>query len=126
VTLLGVHGWEQLAESGDTTLNGIFFSDGFYMGSARPSTHEFADRFQRAYGEAPGLLEAQAYDAALLAKRALDAGAQSRTDALSRLLALGVVQGAAGDLLATPAGLEHRMFLLQVYDGKLQEVGTPG
>jgi ABC-type branched-subunit amino acid transport system substrate-binding protein/tetratricopeptide (TPR) repeat protein len=126
VTLLGVHGWEQLAETGDTTLNGIFFSDGFYTGSARPSTHEFADRFQRTYGDTPGLLEAQAYDAALLAKHALDAGAQSRADALSRLLALGVVPGATGDLLATPGGLEHRMFLLQVYDGKLQEVGTAG
>jgi ABC-type branched-subunit amino acid transport system substrate-binding protein/tetratricopeptide (TPR) repeat protein len=126
VTLLGVHGWEQLTEAGDTTLNGIFFSDGFYMGSTRPSTHEFADRFERAYGDAPGLLEAQAYDAALLAKLTLDGGAQTRADALGRLLALGVVPGATGDLLATPGGLEQRMFLLQVYDGKLQEVGTAG
>src|SRR2546428_333439 len=98
VTLLGVHGWEQLADAGDTTLNGILFSDGFYMGSMRASTHDFADRFQRAYGEPPGLLEAQAYDAAMLAKRALDSGAQSRPEALNRLLELVLVN--ASDVAA--------------------------
>jgi len=126
VTLLGVHGWETLADHNGTGLSGILFTDGFYADSTRPATREFVDRFTSAYGEPPGALEAQAYDAALLAKRALDAGANSRPDVVRRLQALGPVEGATGELNVTPDGVQRSLFLLQVYDGKLQEVGDAG
>ncbi|HXQ21393.1 MAG TPA: penicillin-binding protein activator [Candidatus Acidoferrales bacterium] len=124
VTLLGVHGWEALGDHSAASLNGILFSDGFYAHSARPVTQAFVAQFQKTYGALPETLEAQAYDAALLAKRALDAAANSRSDFLRRLQDLGPVDGATGALYVTPQGLQRSLFLLQVYDGKLQEIGA--
>jgi ABC-type branched-subunit amino acid transport system substrate-binding protein len=123
VTLLGPYGWEGLADgSGGTALNGVLFADGFYAGSMRPATREFVQRFQEAYGQTPGLVEAQAYDAALLVKRALDAGARSRTDVLRQLRGVGALDGATGDLQVTSRGFERSSFVLQVYDGRVEEV----
>jgi len=128
VTLLGVQGWETLADTNGAAppLNGVVFADGFYANSARPATREFVDRFVQTYGQDPSAVEAQAYDAGLLAKRALDAGANARTDTLRHLLALDSVEGATGELRVTSDGVQRPLFLLQVYDGKLSEVGGAG
>jgi ABC-type branched-subunit amino acid transport system substrate-binding protein len=127
VTLLGVHGWQRLLQQSDTTaLNGVLFADGFYVGSTRPATRDFVDRFRRTYRELPGVLEAQAYDAASLAARALEGGARSRLSLLNGMLDLGRVVGATGELAITPQGVQHKLFLLQVYDGKLQEIRHAG
>jgi len=124
VTLLGTHEWEDLADH-DNSLNGVLFSDTFYGDSLRPSTRTFVDAYQQAYGQMPGAAEAQAYDAGLLVRRALEAGASSRTDLWRRLHALGPVDGATGEINLTPDGMRRTLSLLQVCDGKLQEVGAP-
>lgn len=124
VTLLGVHGWEGLA-SPDGALNGVLFAEDFYGGSARAGTRAFVAAFLQTYDEAPGVAEAQAYDAALLARRALDTGARSRSDLLRQLRGLGPVEAATGELKVTAEGVQRIPFLLQVYDGKLQEVSAP-
>ncbi|MFQ5665654.1 MAG: ABC transporter substrate-binding protein, partial [Candidatus Binatia bacterium] len=123
VTLLGVHGWEGLtAAGGGGEVNGVLFSDGFYAGSQRPAAHEFVARFRYVYGETPGMLEAEAYDAAVLAQRALEGGANSRAALLRLLRTVGPVKGATGALDVKPEGLDRGVFLLQVYDGQLREV----
>jgi ABC-type branched-subunit amino acid transport system substrate-binding protein len=124
VTLLGTHGWEDLADH-DNSLNGVLFSDSFYSESFRPSTRAFVDAYQQAYGQIPGAAEAQAYDAGLLVRRALDAGASSRSDLWRHLHMLGPVDGATGEIDLTPDGIRRTLFLLQVCDGKLQEISTP-
>jgi ABC-type branched-subunit amino acid transport system substrate-binding protein len=124
VMLLGTHGWEDLADH-DSSLNGILFSDSFYSDSYRAGTRAFVDAYRQAYGEMPGITEAQAYDAGLLVRRALDAGASSRTDLWQRLHALGPVDGATGEIDLTPNEVRRTLFLLQVCDGKLQEIGAP-
>jgi branched-chain amino acid transport system substrate-binding protein len=121
VMLLGVSGWEALA--GNAGVNGILFADGFYSGSTRPGTRQFVERFQQAYGAMPGTVEAQAYDAGLLAFDALDASVRSRAELLQTLQIYGPVEGATGRLNVTPAGVERQLYLLQVYDGTVQEVG---
>jgi len=124
VTLLGVHGWEGLADqTRGSALSGVLFTDGFYVGSSRPATREFVSRFVHVFGSTPSVLEAQAYDAALLTQRGLESGTNSRSRLLGRLLDLGPLEGATGELLITPDGVRHRLFLLQVSDGKLQEIG---
>lgn len=122
VTLLGVHGWEDLADHRGA-LSGILFADTFYGGSARPGTRAFVAAFAETYGQTPGVAEAQAYDAALLVRRALNAGAQSRDELLERMRALGPVEGATGALQVTDHGIARNLFLLQVSEGKLQEIG---
>jgi ABC-type branched-subunit amino acid transport system substrate-binding protein len=124
VTLLGTHGWEDLADH-DHALSGVLFSDSFYSDSSRPRTRAFVAAYQQAYGQKPGAAAAQAYDAGLLVRRALGAGASSRIDLWRRLHALGPVDGATGEIDLTPDGVRRTLFLLQVCDGKLQEVGAP-
>jgi len=125
VTLLGTYGWEALAAPADgPEVSGVLFTDAFYAGSARPATRDFVSHFTAAYGNPPGVLEAQAYDAGRLVKRALEAGARSRAEVMKRLQTVGPLEGATGDLQVTPDGLQRSLFLLQVYDGKLQEVGA--
>jgi ABC-type branched-subunit amino acid transport system substrate-binding protein len=122
ITLLGVHGWESIGGQDGDHVNGVLFSDSFYSGSTRPGTQQFVERFQKAYSEMPGALEAQAYDAGLLAQDALEAGARSRVEVLHALRAHAPIDGATGQLTVTPTGVQRQVFLLQVYDGKLAEV----
>ena len=125
VTLLGAYGWEGLAEhTAGAGLSGVLFADPFYAGSTRPATRDFVDRFTAVYAKPPDVLETQAYDAALLVKRAFDAGARSRADVMQRLRGVGPLDGATGDLQVTTEGLQRSLFLLQVYDGKLQEISV--
>jgi ABC-type branched-subunit amino acid transport system substrate-binding protein len=124
VTLLGAQSWGPLA--GEIDLNGVLFADGFFAGSARPATRAFVEKYQQVYGQTPGALEARAYDAAILVKRALDAGATTRSDMINQLEALGPVDGATGSLRVTAAGLQRSVFLLRVYKGTLEEVGAVG
>jgi ABC-type branched-subunit amino acid transport system substrate-binding protein len=124
VMLLGVSGWEDLADdSGGAALDGVLFTDTFHAGSARPATRQFVAAFEQTYGALPGAVEAQAYDAAMLVKRALDAGARSRAAVMESLHAPGLLEGATGELRLTPSGLQRDVFLLQVYNGMLREIG---
>ncbi len=68
VQLLGSNGWNttKLIELNGKSVLGAVFADGFFAGSGRPDTVRFVDRFRRAYGRTPGVLEAQAYDAAVV------------------------------------------------------------
>jgi len=125
IMLLGIDDWEQLAsQSNGSQLTGVLFTNGFYAASARPATRAFVALFERTYGETPGAIEAAGYEAALLAKRALDAGANSRSEALHQLRTLGTVDGPTGTVRVTPAGVHQDPFLLQVQDGKIQEIGA--
>jgi branched-chain amino acid transport system substrate-binding protein len=103
----------------------VLFSNSFYSDSSRPSTRAFVDQYQQAYGQMPDAAAAQAYDAGLLVRRALDAGASSRIDLWQQLQVLGPIDGATGEIDATPTGLQRTLFLLQICDGKLREVGAP-
>lgn len=67
VLLIGSNGWNSplLASSAGKVMEGAVFTDGFFAGSARPGSMQFSERFRAAYGAEPGVIEAQAYDAAL-------------------------------------------------------------
>jgi ABC-type branched-subunit amino acid transport system substrate-binding protein len=122
VTLVGTQGWEVLADP-HHRLNGVLFTDGFYTDSQRLGTRAFVKRFQQAYNKAPGLIEADAYDAATLAERALAKGAGSPANFLKAFRTLGSVNGATGDVAVTAQGLQRNVFLLQLSDGRLEEIG---
>ena len=122
VTLLGLQGWEPLAQH-ESRLNGVLFTDGFYAASERPATRAFVARFQQTYGSVPGVVEADAYDAATLAERALDKGVHSPSEMPQTLRGLGPVEGATGDVTVTGEGVQRSVFLLQVSGGRLEEIG---
>jgi ABC-type branched-subunit amino acid transport system substrate-binding protein len=74
------------------------FVDSFFAQSERPATRKFVDEFAQAYQHPPGFLEAHAYDAASILRRAIDTARPDTREALRNALASArVFEGAAGD-----------------------------
>lgn len=133
VQLLGANGWnsERLVDLGGANVEGAVFVDGFFPGSERPGTEEFVKRFTEAYGKTPGLLEAHAYDAAMMLVAAIpdkkdglegDGPTIDRETIKARLKALKS-RGAAGALSFDERGeAKKKLFLLTVKDGRIVEV----
>jgi branched-chain amino acid transport system substrate-binding protein len=126
LALLGTESWNQpdaLANAGDT-INGAVFADAFFAGSTRASTREFVERFERGAGRPPTVFEAQAFDAAMAVRRAIELGANTRDQVIAQLGALGSFEG-AGQLRSSPSGFQRELSLLRYRDGKVEEV-SPG
>lgn len=127
LTLLGSNGWndiERLAPAA-RDLDGAVFVDGFFAASTRPATRAFVAAYQQAYQTVPQILEAQAYDAAMLVRAAIEAGARSRGEVVPTLEALRTVEGATGAIGIGPKGIQRELFVLQLRSGAIMEV-LPG
>lgn len=127
VQLLGTNGWNsrRLVELGGESVEGAVFVDGFFPESTRPGAAQFARRFNEAYGRPPGVIEAQAYDAAaiLISAIRLSGGASAdRQTVKNRLRSIGDYTGAAGTLRFDGSGeAVKRLFYLTVKDGRITE-----
>lgn len=128
VQLLGANGWnsKRLVELGGDNIEGAVFVDGFFPGSHREGTEDFTRRFREAYGRTPGVLEAQAYDAAsiLIAaiRRSMNGDGLERHSVMKTLKEIKDYRGAAGALSFEDSGeARKRLFILTVRDGKIEE-----
>jgi ABC-type branched-subunit amino acid transport system substrate-binding protein len=124
VGLFGPNDWNDPAalEKAGTQLNGAFFVAGFFADSSRPGTRAFVEAFRKAYDVRPDIFAAQAYDAATLLRAALDRGGSTRAAMDGALHAIGPVVGATGEIRVTASGAEHRLFLLRLVAGRLEEI----
>ncbi len=131
VQLLGGNGWGADPSLFDTGPGGAgrhvrcaVFVDGFFAGAARPETRRFADTFQRKYGNAPGILEAYAYDAVKLARALIEQGQVATRPALrDGLAAVKGFKGATGDLTVGPRRVvEKELFFLTLDRDGLREL----
>ncbi len=123
VVLLGSESWNDaraMAQAG-AAVEGAIFADAFYAGSAVPSTARFVERFRTYAGHSPTVFEAQAFDAAMLVRRAMEAGAATRDAVVDGLRAMGPYEG-AGRVRVADGGLERDLFLLRVRNGQIEEV----
>ncbi len=122
--LLGSNGWNDPARLAAAAgeLDGAVFVDGFFAASGRPATQAFVSAYQQAYQTAPEILEAQAYDVAMLIRRAIERGAHSRQDLLPALERMGTFEGAAGRIRIGPRGLERDLVLLRLSAGAISEI----
>lgn len=105
------------------------FVDVFFAQSDRPATKKFVDDFSNAYHRTPGFLEAHAFDAAALLKKALDEKhPQTRDqmrDALSSMQK--PLEGAAGDtLFGKDREAQKSFFWLWINRGTIQEFDPEG
>ena len=136
VQLLGTSLWD----SGDLVdeRSGIaryvqcaIFVDVFFPQSDRPATKRFVDDYVNTYHRQPGFLEAHAFDASGLLKRAIDERhPQSRADLRDALAGLKKpFEGAAGDtLFGKDREAQKPFFWLWINRGTIQEFdpdGTP-
>jgi len=106
-----------LKGSGRYTL-GAAFAPGFYPDADDPRIGAYVARFRQAYGDDPTWLDAYAYDAALLLRSAVEAGARDRAGVAAALAAIGPrnpVAGLTGDLAFDGShGRADRGFLFTV------------
>ncbi len=134
VQLLGANGWDDpaLLEKAGKYVECAIFVDGFFAGSERPDTKVFVAAFQAKYGHPPSILEASAYDAARMIRRALEAGAATRDAVREQLSALKGFPGATGELaFDARREITKQLFYITVDKGSLreltpQELAAPG
>jgi hypothetical protein len=125
VQLLGSNGWDDpsLVEKAGKYVECAIFVDGFYAASERPETKAFVNAFQARYGHPPSILEASAYDAASLLRRALEQGASSREALRDALARTKDFPGATGTLsFDERREVSKRLFFLTVEKGALREL----
>lgn len=124
LTLLGSNGWNDPGRLGPASedLEGAVFVDGFFSASTRPATQAFVSSYRSTYGGEPEILEAQAHDAAMLVRKAIEAGARSRTQIGPALASLRTFDGAAGTIGVGPDGLQRELFLLRLARGAISEI----
>jgi len=127
VQLLGANGWDDpaLLEKAGRYVDCAIFVDGFFANSQRPATKAFVAAFLARYGHPPSILEASAYDAARMIRRALEAGASTRDAVRASLSALKGFAGATGELAFDPQReIAKPLFFLTVQNGAVREL-TP-
>ncbi len=125
VQLLGANGWDDptLVEKAGKYVECAIFVDGFYAASERPETKAFVTAFQAKYGYTPTILEASAYDAALLIRQAIEQGATSREALRDRLAATKGFAGATGTLsFDDRREVSKPLFYLTVDKGAIREL----
>lgn len=126
VLLLGANGWnsDKLIPLAGKNVEGAVFVDGFFPASARPGTMDFIRRFSDVYGRMPGVLEAQAYDAAMMLIYAMNGDKSvDRASLKGRLTRLRGFSGAGGGITFDAHGeAVKKLFLLTVRDGRIIEV----
>lgn len=129
VQLLGSNAWnsKKLVELAGKNVEGAVFVDGFFAGSTRPETGEFIARFNSTFGRDPGLIEAQAYDAAyaLIAAEQSGAAGFDREAVKKALKELKGFNGATGPLAFSERGeAVKKLFFLTVKNGRIAEAAV--
>ncbi len=128
VGLLGGNGWNDPGALGAVadSIDGAVFIDGFFIGSQRPATQRFVNAYRASRGGEPGILEAQAYDAASVVRQVLSASPSTSRDALiNGVRGLGAFEGASGTLTFGDGEVDRDLFVLKLEGRRIREV-NPG
>ncbi len=127
ITLLGSNGWNapQLVDGGGGYLEGAYFVDGFFSGSNNGVTRDFVASYRDIFGQEPGIIEAQAYDAAVMLIDTLKKGDLRRRRVKEELTALSEFGGVTGVITFNKDGdVEKDIFLLAVQGGRIVEMDS--
>ena len=122
VSLLGTNGWNspELVTMGGKYLTNVYFVDGFYPDSHHVEVQKFVRDFKANFGEEPGYLSAQSFDAANIMISNILAGAGNRIKMKESLNAVKNFPGVTGNTtLLTSGDAEKNMFALTVKRKKI-------
>ena len=125
IKLLGSNGWNspKLIELAGKYVEGAIFTDGFFAGSKRETTLQFVNNFKDLYGTAPGIIEAQAYDAARVMIEAMLQSNGEKEDVRTKLADLKAFPGATGNITFNKDREAVKdMFMFEVKNGQIVEV----
>lgn len=100
VQLIGTNLWNTSAiiERAGKFLKDSLFVDSFLSTDPALTNSEFYKNYVQTFGENPEEFELQAFDSALIVKKALDSGASNRADVQRALLSLNQLPGGLGML----------------------------
>ncbi|MBW2241353.1 MAG: penicillin-binding protein activator [Deltaproteobacteria bacterium] len=129
VRLLGTAGWNHpdLIDIGGQHVDGAVFAAPFFAASESPFTAEFTRRFVSTFDAQPGVLAAQAFDAAHLVSMQITRGSLGREAVLNGLLRAKGVVGASGVLsMGADGSALRRPNLLGVERGEIISVDETG
>ena len=126
VTLLGTNLWnaKSLLEAAGEYMQGAIVVDGFFAESQSEKVRGFVDAFQQTYGRVPGIVEAVAYDSAVMVLQTLrQAASDSRRDVKQALLKTTGFQGVTGATgFASNGETEKTLELLQIRRNRFEEI----
>lgn len=124
VQLLGTNRWNEggLLDAAPQ-LEGAVFVDGFFANSEDLGVRQFVDTFRQAYQISPTILEAQAFDAALLVLKAIEKGGRRPASMRNALAKLTNVKGLTGRISFGPnRDAQKQLVLLTVSNGAIVEL----
>lgn len=126
VYLLGTNLWNSrtlLEMSGDYMKNTLI-TDGFFAQSQSETVKAFVATFLNAYGNIPGIIEAVAYDSAMMVFQTMrQTASDSRRDLKQALLQIDGFKGVTGRTSFAPNGeAEKDLQMLRIHRGRLVQV----
>lgn len=126
VHLLGTNLWnsQTLLEMSGEYMKDALIVDGFFAQSRSERVKDFVAAFQLVYGRVPGIVEAVAYDSAMMVFQAMrQVASDSRRDLRQTLLQPDAFEGLSGRTTFAPNGdAQKRLQLLRVHQGRFVEV----
>ncbi len=130
IRLFGSNGWNspKLLELASEYIEGAVFVDGFFAKSQRPGTAAFVRKFYSSYDYEPGIIEAEAYDSAMILLRAIEENEEEepiidRNAIRDSIINTVETQSATGSLSFTPEGEALKeLFLLTIEKRKIREI----
>lgn len=117
---LGIASWNnpELVQRGERYVEGAFFVDAFYPESQEPAVKTFVQKFVGTYLRVPDILDALAYDSAVLLFQRIRAGAVTRKKLRDDLASLKDFKGAAGTLSFDKSGNPDRVLTVLTVQSK--------
>ncbi len=126
VVFTGTNLWhsDELIQMARRYLQNSLLTDGFFAESSLPIVREFVDSYKSVYGEAPGFIEAIAYDTAgILFETVSRPDVVLRSDIREKLVSQPPYQGVTGPTSFLETGeAEKEPFLLRIKGGRFRAV----
>jgi ABC-type branched-subunit amino acid transport system substrate-binding protein len=126
VYLLGTNLWNSktLLEMSGEYMKGTLIADGFFADSQSETVKNFVAAFQNAYGRVPGIIEAVAYDSAMMVFQTMrQTATDSRRDLKQALLQIIDFEGVSGRTgFAQNGEAEKTLHMLQINRGRFVQV----
>ncbi len=129
VPLMGGDGWdspELTKGAAKQALEGTFFSNHYSVEDTTARVREFADKFQKKFGQAPGAMSALGYDAMMIAAHVIEQAKTTDPAALVKGLAgLKDFPAVTGNItIDAEHNAEKSAVILQIKDGKFAYYAT--
>jgi ABC-type branched-subunit amino acid transport system substrate-binding protein len=126
VLLLGTNLWHsnELIKEAGKYVQFALMADGYYADASKKTVNDFIVAFMEQFGEPPGIIEAFAYDTAMIAfQTASNSTIRSRQDIKEILQHLHNFDGVTGMTSFNENGeADKKLFLLQIDGDKFVEV----